>query len=103
MRNALIAIAIVLFVGAAFSWQDGTFTFDLPLSILNPDDQDSRIIGEIAYDPITEQMYIEVDGLTQVYCDLPQRVFDEFNTTIHKDSFYSQIIDKEFGCLDGDE
>jgi hypothetical protein len=43
-------------------------------------------------------MYVEIDGVTQVYCGLPEAVFNEFNTTVHRDSFYAQIIEKEFGC-----
>ena len=98
MKKILIPIAVVLLVGSGFVYDDDSLSFDIPLSFLFPNDPEQRLLGEIAYDPITNQMYVEVDGITKVYCGLPETVFNEFNTTIHQDSFYAQIIEKEFGC-----
>ena len=98
MKKVLIPVAILLLVGSGFVYEDNTLSFDIPLSFLFPDDPEQRILGEISYNPETQNMQVEVDGVIQVYCGLPEAVFNEFDTTIHKDSLYAQIIEKEFGC-----
>ena len=96
MNKYYLITAIVLVLGSStFYFSDNIFHFDIPIPF---EDNQKRIVGDIAYNPETNEMYVEVEGITEVYCNLPSSLFEKFNGSFSRYNFFVDKIQNQFGC-----
>jgi len=58
--------------------------------------QPSSVVGEVIFDPVTNEMTIELLGTKYSYFNVPFRIFDSFAGSPSKGSFYNRIIKGKF-------
>jgi len=84
-----------------------SFTFNEPREewrdVFNADinffDQASSFIGTVQYDTEKQQLFIEMNGTTYVYCFVPEFIFTEFRDGRRsKGKYFNEVINHRFQC-----
>lgn len=75
-------------------WQD----------VLNADieffNQFSSFVGEVQYDTETNQMFVDLNGKTYVFCNVPRFIFDEFKDGRRsKGKYFNSVLKGGFQCF----
>lgn len=58
----------------------------------------SSFVGHVIYDSETQEMLITLSGEKYVFCGVPDRVFDSFEGSTSKGSFFNREIKGLYDC-----
>lgn len=62
--------------------------------------QSSSFVGEVQYDTEAQQLFIDLNGRTYVFCNVPQFIYDEFKDGRRsKGRYFNQVLKGGFQCF----
>ena len=61
-------------------------------------DEPSSFVGTCTYTPDLQSMEVQLNGTTYNYCNVPQRIFEQFKEASSKGQFYNREIKGVYSC-----